>query len=33
MTEHAVFAGLLVLLICAWAWVCQMAADLFFGGR
>jgi len=29
MTE----AALLVLLICAWAWVCQMAADLFFGGR
>lgn len=27
MTE----ALLLVVLICAWAWVCQMAADLFFG--
>jgi hypothetical protein len=26
-------AFLLVLLICAWAWVCQMAAELFFGGR
>jgi hypothetical protein len=24
---------LLVLLICAWAWVCQVAAELFFGGR
>ncbi len=29
MTE----AGLLVLLLCAWAWLCQVAAEILMGGE